>query len=311
MSSANLSFFMLESQPPAVFTPFIDYVKFEKRYSVHTVTAYQHDLEGFLLFIREKYEEADPATISASMIRSWLASLRSNNIQPRSINRKLSTLRSWYKFLLKNRKITVNPLQKITPPKSGKRLPVFVERIPMDRLLHQVEFPDTFEGHTQRLIVELLYATGIRRSELINLKSSDVDNSAKTIKVLGKGSKERIIPVSAELLSKMNGYLAERKQMDLGMSPSFLITEKGQKLYPEYVYRSVKKVLGWVTTLEKKSPHVLRHTFATHLVNNGADLNAVKELLGHANLSATQIYTHNTIEQLKSVYDQAHPHSGK
>lgn len=302
---------MLKGQSFPVLVPFIDYVKFEKRYSVHTVIAYQNDLEEFLLFTKEKYEEVDPARISASIIRSWLASLREHPIQPRSINRKLSTLRSWYKFLLKNKKVEVNPLQKILPPKSGKRLPVFVERIPMDRLLHQVEFPDTFEGHTQRLIIDLLYATGIRRSELINLKNADIDRSAKTIKVLGKGSKERIIPISAGLLSRMDAYQEEKEQMGFDRVPFLLVTKKGKKLYPEYVYRSVKKYLGLVTTLEKKSPHVLRHTFATHLVNNGADLNAIKELLGHANLSATQIYTHNTIEQLKTVYEQAHPHSGK
>lgn len=302
---------MLKGQSFPVLVPFIDYVKFEKRYSVHTVIAYQNDLEEFLLFTKEKYEEVDPARISASIIRSWLASLREHPIQPRSINRKLSTLRSWYKFLLKNKKVEVNPLQKILPPKSGKRLPVFVERIPMDRLLHQVEFPDTFEGHTQRLIIDLLYATGIRRSELINLKNADIDRSAKTIKVLGKGSKERIIPISAGLLSRMDAYQEEKEQMGFDQVSFLLVTKKGKKLYPEYVYRSVKKYLGLVTTLEKKSPHVLRHTFATHLVNNGADLNAIKELLGHANLSATQIYTHNTIEQLKTVYEQAHPHSGK
>lgn len=302
---------MLEGQSFPVLAPFIDYVKFERRYSIHTVIAYRNDLEEFLLFTKEKYEEVDPARISASIIRSWLASLRDHHIQPRSINRKLSTLRSWYKFLLKNKKVTVNPLQKIVPPKSGKRLPVFVERIPMDRLLHQVEFPDTFEGHTQRLMIEILYDTGIRRSELINLENADIDHSAKTIKVLGKGNKERIIPISAGLLSRMGAYQKEKEQMEFEERSFLLVTEKGKKLYPEYVYRSVKKYLGLVTTLEKKSPHVLRHTFATHLVNNGADLNAVKELLGHANLSATQIYTHNTIEQLKVVYEQAHPHSGK
>ncbi|MGH2645882.1 MAG: tyrosine-type recombinase/integrase, partial [Chitinophagaceae bacterium] len=300
-----------ENQFSSILAPIIDYFKLEKRYSVHTIIAYQNDLATFLSFTKENYEETNPANISTLMIRSWLAALRDNDIQPRSINRKLSTLRSWYKFLIKNRGVRVNPLQKIVPPKSGKRLPVFVERMSMDRLLHQIEFPDTFEGHTERLIVELLYATGIRRAELINLKNPDIDRSAKTIKVTGKGNKERIIPVSSELLIKMDGYQKEKKQMDFGNIPFFFITVKGEKLYPQYVYRSVKKTLGLVTTLEKRSPHVLRHTFATHLVNNGADLNAVKELLGHANLSATQVYTHNTIEQLKSVYEQAHPHSGK
>lgn len=304
-------FFALKDRFSHIYAAFISYVRFERRYSPHTITAYENDLETFFAFLERDYGDTDPAAISAPMIRSWLASLKSDGLQTRSINRKLSTLRSWYRFLLKKGVVSVNPLNKIVAPKSGKRLPVFVERLPMDRLLEQVEFPDTFEGLTHRLIIELLYDTGMRRSELTSLRPGSVDWSGSTLKVLGKGGKERIIPVSPRLLKKLEAYLDEKEKLPAADDAWLLVTDKGKKLYPQYVYRAVKMMLGWVTTLEKKSPHVLRHTFATHMVNNGADLNAVKELLGHANLAATQVYTHNTIEQLKAIYQQAHPHSGK
>lgn len=294
-----------------IFSSFIEHLQYEKRYSSNTVIAYQNDLEEFLSFLKKSYGETGPEAVSSFMIRSWLASLKASGVQSRSINRKLSTLRSWYKFLIKNKKVLTNPLQKIVPPRSAKRLPVFVERIPMDRLLHQVEYPDTMDGCTQQLLIDLLYGTGMRRSELINLKIGDIDFGNLTIKVLGKGNKERIIPVSPEMIGKIRRYQNKRSESGIDSAPFLLVTEKGNKLYPEYVYRTVNKMLGLVTTLDKRSPHVLRHTFATHLVNGGADLNAVKELLGHASLAATQIYTHNTIEQLKKVYEQAHPHSGK
>lgn len=301
----------MENQVSPIFSPFIDYLKFEKRYSSHTITAYQNDLTEFFLFLEKSYDEISPASVSSFMIRSWLASLKESGVQARSINRKLSTLRSWYKFLLKNKIVKTNPLQKIVPPKAGKRLPVFVERIPMERLLFQTGYPDTLDGQTQKLIIDLLYSSGLRRNELINLRAENIDFGNRAIKVLGKGYKERIIPISSEMIEKIHAYQNKKTELDLNKNPFLLITEKGDQLYPEYVYRTVKKMLSLVTTLEKRSPHVLRHTFATHLVNGGADLNAVKELLGHSSLAATQVYTHNTIEQLKSVYDQAHPHSGK
>lgn len=294
------------------YAPFIDFLKFEKRYSLHTIKAYEHDLSQCLDFLTDIYGDVSPRQISSSMVRSWLADLKSHGVHARSMNRKLSALRSWYKYLQQQDQIDVNPLNKIVPPKSGKRLPVFVEREAMDRLFHQTDFPDDFEGKTCRLMLEIFYHTGMRRAELIGLKTSSIDWSASSIKVLGKGSKERIIPVSGEILAGIKNYLTAKTELEVEVTAdSLLITEKGKALYPKYVYRMVNKWLNQVTTLEKKSPHVLRHSFATHLVNNGADLNAVKELLGHASLAATQVYTHNTIEQLKAVYEQAHPHSGK
>lgn len=294
------------------YTSFIDFIKFEKRYSLHTIKAYENDLAELHHFLDQTYGETRPGHVSAIMIRSWMADLKSRGVHSRSINRKLSALRSWYKYLRLHQQMEQNPLHKIVPPKAGKRLPVFVEREAMDKLLFQVDFPDDFEGKTCQLMLEVFYYTGIRRSELIGLKLANIDWSGRSIKVLGKGSKERIIPVSADLLKKMSLYLKARQE-EVPDSPAdtLFITEKGKPLYPKYVYRMVNRWLNVVTTIEKKSPHVLRHSFATHLVNNGADLNAVKELLGHASLAATQVYTHNTIEQLKAVYEQAHPHSGK
>jgi integrase/recombinase XerC len=238
-----------------------------------------------------------------------MASLKENGVAARSINRKLSTLRSWYKFRMKKGQKN-NPLARIIAPKSGKRLPVYVERVPMERLLHQAAYPEGFEGLTCLLIIALLYGTGMRRAELIGLRALDVDWATGTLKVTGKGGKQRIIPLDPGLQQQIKAYLGAKAELPQA-DPSFLlVTGKGRKLYPEYVYRMVRHMLGQVTTLEKRSPHVLRHTFATHLVNNGADLGAVKELLGHASLAATQVYTHNSIEQLKTIHKQAHPRSG-
>lgn len=291
-----------------IYATFLDYIKYEKRYSRHTILAYENDLKEFFHFLGKTYGEIPPQDISTPMIRSWLAALKKAGINTRSINRKLSTLRSWFKYLRIHELILNNPLNKIVAPKTGKRLPAFVERQSIEKLLYQLEFPDTFEGKTSRLLIEVFYHTGMRRSELIGLKKSDIDWSGKSIKVLGKGSKERIIPVSGPLLENIKTYIEIRDQFP---GNTVFVTNKGRELYPKYVYRIVNKWLTMVTTLEKKSPHILRHSFATHLVNNGADLNAVKELLGHASLAATQVYTHNTIEQLKAIYEQAHPHSGK
>jgi integrase/recombinase XerC len=292
------------------YEPFLQYLKLEKRYSPHTVTAYESDLRSFFDYLDTRYRGIAVQDITAPIVRSWLANLKKNKTHSRSVNRKLSALRSWYTFMLKKGQVSVNPLQKIVALKPGKRLPVFVEPEAMDRLLGQLEFPDTFEGRTFRLILELFYATGMRRAELIGLQPTSVDWSAGTVRVWGKGGKERIVPVSPALLSALRGYLSEKETLPAADGSVLFVTPKGQKLYPQYVYRLVTRMLGAVTTLEKKSPHVLRHTFATHLVNNGAELNAVKELLGHASLAATQVYTHNTIEQLQAIYAQAHPHSG-
>ncbi len=293
---------------------FTAYLQFEKRYSAHTVQAYQNDLEQFFLFIKSQFGEPGIAAISHIHIRSWLVQMSELDISSKSINRKISTLKSFYKFLQRKEIVKVSPMGKIISPKNPKRLPAFVNENDMESLMaeepgkqEKPTFADDFRGKTDRLIMELLYQTGMRRSELLGLKIPDFDRSNKTLKVLGKGNKERIIPLRAEMCSLINDYIAEREKLET-VSHQFILTfENGGPLYEKYVYNTVKKYLRGVTTLNKKSPHVLRHTFATHILNNGADLNAVKELLGHANLAATQIYTHNTIDKLKEVYKKAHP----
>lgn len=245
--------------------------------------------------------------ISHYEIREWIVYLMENNISARSINRKISTLKSFFKFLHREGHITKNPLLKISSPKNQKKLPSFVEKNKMDLLLDKIEFANDFEGVRDSLIIEILYLTGIRLSELINIKLTDVDFGEKAIKVLGKRNKERLVPITNELINSINYYIKHRNQLKHIENNYLLLTQKGEKVYPKLIYRIVNRYLELVTTIEKKSPHVLRHTFATHMLNNGADLNAIKEILGHANLSATEVYTHNTFEKLKSIYKQAHP----
>ena len=230
-------------------------------------------------------------------------------MSPKSINRKLSTLKSLFQFLLKKEKIEIDPMLKVVSPKTGKRLPAFVEEQKMDSLLEDITFPEGFKGLRDKLVLEILYQTGIRRSELIHLQISDIDFQNQLIKVLGKGNKERLIPINRQLRLLINDYLALRKTTfpDLLEIGQLMLTDKGKPMYPKFVYNLVKKYLSYVTTQEHRSPHILRHSFATHLSNNGADLNAIKELLGHSSLAATQIYTHNTIDRLKEIYQQAHP----
>jgi integrase/recombinase XerC len=288
-------------------TEFIQYLQYEKRYSTHTVQAYQSDLEQFFLFIELHYSDTPIAHIQHFHIRSWLASLKENDLESRSINRKISTLKSFYKFLLRKGEVSQSPMSKIISPKNAKRLPVFVNQSNMESLLDQVELPTDYKGHLDRLILEILYQTGMRRAELLGIKLHDVDLYNHQIKVLGKGNKERIIPIARELQLLIESYIEMRNQLEHPNETLLLLRENGKPLYPKYVYNVVSAYLGMSTTLDKKSPHVLRHTFATHLLNQGADLNAVKELLGHANLTATQIYTHNTIEKLKDIYKKAHP----
>jgi integrase/recombinase XerC len=239
-------------------------------------------------------------------VRSWLAELKGEGISSKSINRKISSLKSFFKFLVKQGVIRQTPMTTVVSPKINKRLPVFVEEKNTDTLFSHVEFADDWMGRTDRLMLMLFYHTGMRLTELISLKENNVDGHYSQVKVLGKGSKERIIPVSAALSKEIADYIHSKPVRLPGVAEVF-VNAKGKPLYPKYVYNTVKKYLTTVTTLEKKSPHVLRHTFATHLMNNGADLNAVKELLGHASLAATQVYTHNTIETLKDIYKKAHP----
>ncbi len=285
---------------------FLAYLQYEKRYSLHTVTAYRIDLDQFFDYLNKQYNISDIQAVTHLIIRSWLVTLMENGIGARSVTRKLTTLKSFYRFIQREGFIEINPMQKISPPKISKRLPVFIEKERMTRVLDQTVGNEDYSEARNKMILELFYATGMRLSELVNLKETDLDFHNHTIKVLGKRNKERLIPFSNRFESLMNQYL-EKKRIMFGQTPCLFLTDKGAPVYTKMVYRIVTTALAEVTTLEKKSPHVLRHTFATHLLNNGAELNAVKELLGHANLAATQVYTHNTIENLKRIYKQAHP----
>ncbi len=285
---------------------FFDYLTYEKKYSAHTVTSYKNDISQFIAFINPNNESFAINDINYQQIRAWVASLLKDKIAARSVNRKLSSLKSFFKYLQRQQIIDVNPMAKISGPKTPKRLPVFVDEHQMEDLFAEVKFEDGFNGLRDRLILDLFYQTGIRRSELTNLKEIDLDLFNSTIKVLGKRNKERIIPISLPLKRNLESYLQVKQELNLS-NMMLLVSEKGHTLSEQAVYNSVNKYLSQVTTIQKKSPHVLRHTFATHLLNNGADINAVKDLLGHANLSATQVYTHNTIDKLKKSYKQAHP----
>lgn len=290
---------------------FINFLSHEKRYSPHTILSYQNDLSQFHTYLKGIYQLSDLAVVKHMHIRSWMVDLVHNDISPRSINRKLSTLRSFYNYLQKQKQVTSNPCLKVTPPKTAKRLPSIIQERSLDELLkpHKGLFPNTFKGAQNRLIIELLYHTGMRRSELIRFKFSNIDQSNRWIKVLGKGNKERIIPISEKLLSLIIDFEEIKKEQmeDIPLDNFLFLTGKGRQLYPKYVYNVVQKYLKMVSTSSKRSPHILRHSFATHLMNNGADLNAVKELLGHSSLAATQVYTHNSIQELKNVYKKAHP----
>ncbi len=300
---------MLETTYPQI-RSFLQYLQYEKRYSQHTIISYQTDLEQFFTYLMSQYDSPPITEVTARYIRSWLAEMRNEKMTPKSLNRKISSLRSFFKYQLKLGLIKVTPLWTIKAPKIGKRLPSFVGEKDMQTLKDYVEFPDTWKGRTDKLLIGIFYATGMRLSELIGLKISQVDIENKQVKVLGKGNKERIIPVSKELILQLKEYCKGRQQLPVENSLDHLfVNEKGKALYPKYVYNVVKANLSLVTTLQKKSPHVLRHTFATHLTNNGADLNAVKELLGHSSLAATQVYTHNTIDRLKDIHKKAHPKS--
>jgi integrase/recombinase XerC len=285
---------------------FLKYIQYEKRYSNYTLISYKNDLTQYFDFCENNIENFCPGEKDYKIIRNWIVDLIETDISSKSVTRKISTLKSFYKYLLKEGILKTNPLDKIISPKVNKKLPFFVEEKQMNRLLDDIEFSDNFEGVRNRLIIEILYSTGIRLSELKNLKLSDIDFNNLTIKVLGKRNKERIIPFKNNLKVSFEKYLIIRGQLN-SKNNFLLLTERGKQVYEKLIYRVVNKYLNLVSTIEKKSPHVIRHTFATHMLNNGADLNAIKELLGHSNLAATQIYTHNTFEKLKKVYKQAHP----
>ncbi len=287
---------------------FFQYLEYEKRFSPHTLTAYQTDLGQFIVFLKITFEIETPADVNHTHVRSWIVDLLGRKNTTRSINRKLSCLKTYFKFLKKQGEINHSPMAKVIAPKMGKRLPVFVNEDKMELLFEEVDFGVGFAGARNRLLMELLYCTGIRCSELIQLKTEDIDFSNSQLKVLGKGNKERLIPIARHLATLIDSYQHLRALQDVEEGEnSLLLTDKGRQLYPGFVYRLVKKYLSIVTTLEQRSPHVLRHTFATHLSNSGADLNAIKELMGHSSLASTQVYMHNSIEKLKKVYTQAHP----
>ncbi|HAX93191.1 MAG TPA: integrase [Bacteroidales bacterium] len=287
---------------------FLQFLKIEKRYSPHTVRSYLNDLDQFDNYLRLQNQSGNPDDLTSHDVRSWIVSLIGDGYSPSSIHRKISSLRVFYRFLRKEGLATGDPLEKVVLPKTAKRLPVFVEEKALDRLLDDCQFEDGFKGLKDRAIIEMLYFTGMRRAELTGLKKSDVDLTSASVRVTGKRNKQRIIPLIGHFAVKLVDY-SRARDAEFPDQPSewFFVDNRGNKLYDKYVYNTVRKYLAMVTTIEKKSPHVLRHTFATHMLNHGADLNSIKEFLGHANLSATQIYTHNSFEKLRRIYKQAHP----
>lgn len=286
---------------------FLEYIKYEKRFSDHTQLAYQTDLNQFFKFTNKIYGINTLENVKHIHVRAWVVLLMQDGIAVKSVNRKLSCLKSFFKYTLKRGFINKNPMAKIVSPKQGKRLPVFVDEKAMKDLFDRLGEATEYEGFRDRIIIELLYVTGIRRAELIGLKKSDLDLDQGHLKVMGKGKKQRLVPLSRSMSDHLFEYLKVLDQTFDFETPFLFLTGKGKKMYPKLVYLIVKNNLSLVTSIEQKSPHVLRHSFATHLSNNGAELNAIKELLGHSNLSATQIYTHNTIDRLKEIYQNAHP----
>ncbi|MCX6317376.1 MAG: tyrosine-type recombinase/integrase [Bacteroidetes bacterium] len=293
---------------------FIDYLKFEKRYSVHTILAYETDLRDFFEYLLTQYGQTPIGEIQHGIVRSWLAFLKESGLTAKSINRKISSLKSFFKYHLKTGSIIKSPMSKVISPKIPGRLPVFMKESEASQLIQTAgTVAEDWKSLNGKMLVTLFYATGMRLSELTGLKEKQIDYSRSQLKILGKGNKERIIPVSVEVMNVIREYVQYKKK-EFGaplaadkQDEVLLVTEKGKKIYPKYAYLLVNQLMGQVSTLDKKSPHVLRHTFATHLMNNGADLNAVKELLGHSSLASTQVYTHNTIEKLKDIHKKAHP----
>ncbi|WP_229244010.1 tyrosine-type recombinase/integrase [Emticicia sp. CRIBPO] len=290
---------------PELVDLFLNYIQYEKRLSPHTVKAYENDMAQFTRFMENDFPETEIYLADFKMIRGWIVNLSESKIENRSINRKIATLRAFYNFLISKKKLETDPTQKIKSLKTPKKLPVYVEEKPIEMLFDKVDFGIDFHGLRDKLILEILYGTGMRLSELIGIKINDVDG--QKIQVLGKRNKYRIIPLSNTVITLIDQYLEFRKREFSIPGEYLFLTDKGEPLYPVFVQRKVKYYLELVTTIHKKSPHVMRHSFATHLLNRGADLNAIKELLGHSSLVATQIYTHNSIDQLKEIHKKAHP----
>lgn len=288
---------------------FINYMEFEKRSSSHTVLAYRHDLEQLQEFVRLSFEMEDLSQCTHAELRAWVIDLVEQGLSTTTVNRKIATLRSFYKFLLRSRMISKDPTYKLKSLKNPKKLPEFVQEETINSVLDQEVYESTFEGHRDRMVMEFLYLTGVRLSELMGLKWADLNLVEDQVKVLGKRKKERIIPITKTLKQNILLYqkVFEERFPKIGMNDYFIVSNKGEQSYSMMIYRIVRHYLDLFAQNSRRSPHLLRHTFATHLLNKGADLNAVKDLLGHANLAATQVYTHNTMEKLKAVFEQAHP----
>ena len=288
-------------------TDFLQFLRFEKRFSPHTLISYQTDLEQFREYVSAQFSIDSVKSISHFHVRSWLAALKDEKQAPRTLNRKLSSLNSFYKYLMRQQTVSKNPVKQLHAVKSPERLPAYLKEQEAEFLMEEVQFEEGFKGATDRLICELFYQTGMRRQELLQLKEIDIEWSLGQIRVLGKGNKERLIPIHELLADAIREYIAEKRKAGVADNGHLLVMENGEPLYPMYVYRTIKKYLNIATTLQKKSPHVLRHTFATHLLNNGANIQAIKDLLGHSSLAATQVYTHNNIEKLKEIHKLNHP----
>jgi integrase/recombinase XerC len=288
---------------------FINYIKVEKRYSDHTVRAYSDDLEQFIRYLGINHGINDLLAVNHQMVRQWVVFLLNESAVPRTLRRKAASLNSFYKFCLRNQLITVNPANGLILPRLNKSIPDFIKESSIAVLFDAAAFSDDFPGNRDKIVLELFYATGMRLAELVGLNTSSIDLEKGEIRIHGKRNKERIVPLTVNLMNLLPGYLEERSKCmrSAGIHDKLIVTDNGNPAYPRMIQRMVRKYLTQSTTLEKRSPHLLRHTFATHMLNRGADLNAVKELLGHANLAATEIYTHNTYEKLKSIYKQAHP----
>ncbi|WP_396192647.1 tyrosine-type recombinase/integrase [Flavobacterium sp.] len=291
---------------------FQEYLQLEKNYSMHTVNAYVNDLLFFKEFLKTNFEQETLEDVNYSMIRSWIVFMVDNEMSNSSVNRKIASLKAFYKFLLKIKQIGSSPLLKHKSLKTPKILQIPFSEKELDNVLNEIKYPDGFDGVRDKLIIDLFYTTGIRRSELIGLKIQNVNTSTATLKVLGKRNKERILPILPIISNQINLYLIERARLEqVKDSEYFFLMLKGVKLNDSFVYRLINYYFSNVSEKVKKSPHILRHTFATHMLNNGADLNSVKELLGHSSLASTQIYTHSSLSELKKVYGDAHPRNQK
>jgi integrase/recombinase XerC len=292
-------------------TSFLEYLKFEKRFSPHTIEAYRCDLEQLSDFLKER-RVIEPQAISAGHLRSWMVHLLQGGCAARSVHRKISAVRSWFRYLLKRGVVKSNPATRLILPKTARRLPVMTEESALHHLFQSVVWSEGFQGMRDRMVMELLYQTGLRRSELIGLKMADIDLVRRSLKVKGKGDKSRVIPFGEGLERQLSKYVQMRSDAFSGvLTEALLLGDRGKALTEKQVYLIVRRYLSVVTNQEKRSPHVMRHAFATHLSNHGAELTAIKELLGHSSLAATQVYMHNSVERLRQVYLQAHPKSGK